>query len=1516
MTRQLNRPPAQRWVGNVGSRRRSVRCLLLALLMTLFGVSTVVAGQVPSAVPVPLGKHALILVSAYLGAAATDQYVAGLITGLKKGGLKSSDIHVEHLDLARHASKDSRRATAALLLQRYANVPIDLVFCIQQPALDFLLNEAKGLAPLATVLSWTAQLPPGAESDPRQFVFQSTRFDYRGTLERALELFPRTERVIVIQGSSEVERSRAENIRVDLAPWQGKLQIEDTQALSLEEIEARLTNAPKNTVILGVGITRDAKGQIFVPPETVARFLKVAQAPFFVLVDLTIGTGTIGGVVARLGDSATQFALIAMDILRGSRRLAEQVTIVPNTPVSMFDWEQIRRWGGDASRLTGDTVFVNREPTFWEQFRFYVIGIAGFVVAQSMLIAFLITSIGNKRKVERALQKSEARSRAITQSAHDAIVTTDSAGNIVGWNHGAQITFGYTESEATNRPLTLLMPERYREQHLEGMRRIGSGGEHRVIGKTVELHGLHKDGTEFPLELSLSKWESDDGWFVSSIIRNTRDRKQAEQALRESESFKSSILDSLDAEFAIVDRNGLILDVNGRWQQFSLENCHEPGKPAPRTDVGTNYLAVCAVAGTDGGLEASAGIQSVLGGCLPRFRLEYRCDSPQRQRWFLMTVMPLGEDAKDGAVIMHTDISERKQAQAVDAFLAQAGSSPDAEPFFDALARFLAQSLQMDYICIDRLEGDKLNATTLAVWHNGQFEDNLTYALCDTPCGDVVGQKVCCFPASVRQFFPNDTALQELHAESYIGVTLWSHTGQPIGLIAVIGRRELSNRDLAESTLARVVVRASGELERLNAEAAMHRSETRFRGVFEKSYAGIAVADATGTLLEVNDNLARMLEYEHQELIGMNIARFTHADDLATEMVYLNEMRTGQRDEYRMNKRYLTRTGTLIWVDLLVTVVRNLEGNAVNVIGLVVDIGERMKAEAKLQLAANVFSHAREGIVITDASGTIIDINEAFTRITGYGREEVLGRSPSILRSDRQDNAFYEAMWRALTEHGHWSGEIWNRRQDGETYAELLTISSVRDADGAVQQYVGLFSDITAIKQHQSQLEHIAHFDALTSLPNRVLLADRLQQAMAQAQRREHHLAVVYLDLDGFKAINDRHGHDAGDQVLITLAQRLKKALREGDSLARLGGDEFVAVLIDLEDQLASRSTLTRLLAACSQRVRVGQQSLQVSASLGVTFYPQRQDIDADQLLRQADQAMYQAKLAGKNRYHFFDAEQDSSIRGRHESVERIRLALDNHEFVLHYQPKVNMRSGQIVGAEALIRWQHPEKGLLAPALFLPVIEDHALAVSIGEWVIDTALTQMELWREAGLEIAVSVNIGARQLQQSDFVDRLKVILAKHPQVKPARLELEVLETSALEDITQVSDVIEACAQIGVTFALDDFGTGYSSLTYLKRLRVAMLKIDQSFVRDMLEDPADWAILQGIIGMAAAFKRDVIAEGVETTEHGSLLLQLGCQLAQGYGIARPMPAAQMPKWATEWQPDATWYRVLEESTSS
>lgn len=564
------------------------------------------------------------------------------------------------------------------------------------------------------------------------------------------------------------------------------------------------------------------------------------------------------------------------------------------------------------------------------------------------------------------------------------------------------------------------------------------------------------------------------------------------------------------------------------------------------------------------------------------------------------------------------------------------------------------------------------------------------------------------------------------------------------------------------------------------------------------------------------------------------------------------------------------------------------------------------KAEEKLQLSASVFTHAQEGIMISAIDGTIMDVNDAFTAITGYTRDEVIGKTPRILNSGRQPQEYYAAMWSSLIENGYWYGEIWNRRKNGQVYAEMLTISAVTNDKGIPQHYVALFSDISEAKEHENNLQKIAYYDSLTALPNRVLLADRLHQAMSQAQRRTQLLAVVFLDLDGFKNINDTHGHNIGDQMLIALSERMKHTLREGDTLARIGGDEFVAILGDLVDSAEIDPIIGRLLVAAAQPVKLGDLSLCVSASLGITFYPQSQESNADLLLRQADQAMYQAKLAGKNRFHVFDTEHDINVRSHHESLGHIRTALHANEFVLYYQPKVNMRTGEVVGAEALIRWEHPQKGLLSPALFLPAIENHPLANELGEWVINTALTQMEHWQTQGLDIRVSVNIGALQLNQENFVERLKNILSLHPTVKPSYLELEVLETSALENIDHISSIMRECRAIGVEFALDDFGTGYSSLTYLKRLPISILKIDKSFVRDMLDDPDDLAILEGVIGLATAFRRKVIAEGVETVEHGEMLLQLGCDLAQGYGIARPMPADQLPQWANTWQADPKW----------
>ena len=687
----------------------------------------------------------------------------------------------------------------------------------------------------------------------------------------------------------------------------------------------------------------------------------------------------------------------------------------------------------------------------------------------------------------------------------------------------------------------------------------------------------------------------------------------------------------------------------------------------------------------------------------------------------------------------------------------------------------------------------------------------------------------------------------------------------------------------------------------LDLNKALLKNQAIHKSILHTVMDGFLLMDMEGRLLEVNETYCRISGYSEQELLDMEIVDLGLLG-ASNEIAYRIKNIVAQGD-IRFEAQHRNKSGTIFEVDVSVQYQPIENGRIVIFLH---DITDRKAVEQKLQLAANVFTHAREGILITDHNGAIIEVNNAFSEITGYSRDEVVGKNPSILSSGRQEKAFYETMWLDLRIKGHWYGEIWNRRKNGEVHAVIENINAVRDDSGDTLQYVALMSDISLFKEHEQKLEHSAHFDTLTNLPNRTLLSDRIRQAIVKIRRNGQRLALAFIDLDGFKAINDNYGHLVGDQLLIAAANNMKQSLREVDTIARIGGDEFVALLVDVGGLESSELLFTRLLAAAAKSMPFNEGSLQVSASIGITFYPQAKDVDADILLRQADQAMYKAKLNGKNRYHIFDVELDNYARIQNEAIDKIRRALERNEFLLYYQPKVNLRLGKIIGAEALIRWQHPEKGLLAPADFLPLIENNTLAIGVGKWVINTVMTQIEYWHDKGLNLPISINISARQLQEENFVESLRSFLAAHPKLNPGDLELEVLETSAMNDLNKVSELIKACNEMGVHFSLDDFGTGYSSLTYLKRLPVSQIKIDQSFVRDMLNDTDDLAIVEGVLALAAAFSLQVIAEGMESSQHGEMLLQLGCDLAQGYAIARPMPATELEKWLSVWKPDSSW----------
>jgi len=570
------------------------------------------------------------------------------------------------------------------------------------------------------------------------------------------------------------------------------------------------------------------------------------------------------------------------------------------------------------------------------------------------------------------------------------------------------------------------------------------------------------------------------------------------------------------------------------------------------------------------------------------------------------------------------------------------------------------------------------------------------------------------------------------------------------------------------------------------------------------------------------------------------------------------------------------------------------------------EINEKNKIEKQLLLISSVFDHTLDGICITDINHLIISTNPSFSQITGYSAEEVIGKNPKFLSSGKQDTEFYKDMWTSVNEKGFWQGEIWNRRKNGELYPELLTISPVIDKNKTLTHYIGLFRDISFSKKQQEQLELMAHYDVLTQLPNRILLADRFTRAVAHSNRTQTQLAICFLDLDNFKPVNDKYGHEVGDQLLVEVASRISINLREEDTVSRHGGDEFVLLLGDLHSFSQCAQMLDRLIHYLAQPYLINALSISISASIGVTLFPM-DNTDLDTLMRHADQAMYQAKLAGRNQYSLFNTEQDLLVIQKHIQLQEIEKAISNNQLQLYYQPKVNMRTGEVFGAEALIRWNHPEKGLIPPLKFLPVIEATPLEITLGNWVINEALNQLKQWQDQGLEFEVSVNISSFHLQSPHFVADLETTLALYPTVDSKYLQLEILESSALSDLESIGNCIQSCINtLGVNIALDDFGTGYSSLTHLRNLAAKTIKIDQSFVRDLLDDPDDHAIIDGVIGLANSFNRYVIAEGVETTEHGLMLLMMGCDKVQGYGIAKPMPATDFKKWLKNYKPNQQW----------
>ncbi len=677
----------------------------------------------------------------------------------------------------------------------------------------------------------------------------------------------------------------------------------------------------------------------------------------------------------------------------------------------------------------------------------------------------------------------------------------------------------------------------------------------------------------------------------------------------------------------------------------------------------------------------------------------------------------------------------------------------------------------------------------------------------------------------------------------------------------------------------------------------LRTAEERWRFALDSSELGLWDWHVPSGTVFFSNQWKSMLGYQPAD-VGSGLSEWesrVHPDDMPDVLVDVQSMLNGEVPYYSNEHRVRCKNGDYKWIlDRGKVIDRDDAGNPVRVIGTHTDLTVMRERAAEQQLQSSLFMHSLEGIMICDPDTRIVAVNQAFSDITGYSQAEVVGKKPSVISSGRHSPEFYRQMWQQVGAEGRWQGELWNRRKDGRLFLEWLTINVDRAADGSVRHYYAIFSDITERKATEQRLVHLIHHDALTDLPNRVLLHDRLQLALTEAQRHRAALAVLYVDLDRFRNVNESLGHSVGDTLLVEVSHRLLQALGEGTTVSRHGGDEFT-VLLPEGDADDAAHVAQNLLDALARPISLSGQQLVMSASIGIATFPaDGQDVDA--LLQASDLAMYRAKQAGGNAFRFHSVELQQQVNRTLQTESALHRALRDGEFELYYQPQVGMAGGELVGCEALLRWRDPVVGMRSPAEFVPVAEESGLILPIGAWVMKTAAAQCKAWREAGLHrMTVAVNVSAVQFRQERFIEQVAEVLADSGLPANA-LEIELTESAVAGDPERAIALIQALHDLGVRLSIDDFGTGYSSLSYLKRFSIHKLKIDQSFVRDLMSDSDSASIVQAVISMSSDLGLTSIAEGVETPEQAAWLQQRGCNEAQGYLYAKPMTAESFGAW--------------------
>ncbi|MDZ7655949.1 MAG: EAL domain-containing protein [Sulfurimicrobium sp.] len=1093
----------------------------------------------------------------------------------------------------------------------------------------------------------------------------------------------------------------------------------------------------------------------------------------------------------------------------------------------------------------------------------------------------------------------------LSKYANDIILLSDGSGRIVECNDRAEQSYGYSRNELLSMAGLDLAAERCRSQF-----ELQWGDEGWENGAVFETWQQRKGGKEFPVEVSARSIRIEGGVFRQCIIRDITERRAAQDKLTRVNNLYAALSETNHAITHATDEHALFQKVCAIAVEKGNFKFAWIGLPDPAS----GRVNIVAHAGDDQGYLATLRVSVDV--ALPEGR------------------GPTGTAIREGRIYVANDygtdfhtrpwqaaLAERgiqsaaslplyRRGEAIGAFTAYAQESAFFQTDVIKLLQEMAHdvSFALDNIANERKRQAAEVALRVSEERFRAIFDSVSDAIFiqDMASGAIVdvNQRMC------QMFgYSHDEALQHDVEAFSAGVPPYTQTdslrwmqkameGEPQTFEWRSRRKdgtlfwvEVSIRRANLSGMERMLVSVRDIEARKQAEAAQRASDIRFRELFDNMKSGamiLQMQDGAGDLViqDVNPAVERIEQLQRDNIVGRRMADvFPGAETMGLPTLMRQVWKAGQPIYLAPAQYQDSRLSS--WREL--DIYRLSSGE---VVALYDEVTDRMEALEKLRLDAKVFEESAEGISITDASGKIIAINRAYTEITGYGEEEVIGRNPSLLKSGRHDHDFYTNMWAVLTETGHWIGEIWDRRKNGEVFPSWQAISAVRDEQSELTHYISVLTDISSRKESEERIRHLSHYDALTDLPNQALLMDHIDLAIARAKRTDKFVAVLAINLERFRNANERFGHSFGDKVLQTIAQRLTGLLRDEDTVSRIGADNYVVLVPDIGDKQQASIVAAKILEAIAEPIGIGEVEISMNARIGIALYP-TDGGGAGALLQNADVALARASGRGSDSYNYYNQEQSKELEELLAIEQDLRMGIPRNELRLHYQPRVDLISGEIVSMEALVRWQHPQQGLLFPTRFIHVAEQSGLILPLGKWVLWEACRQLKEWRDAGhVHLKVSVNVSAVQFHQSNLPLLVSETLAATG-LPASSLELEVTESLLMQDADLTVDILRRIKETGIAFSIDDFGTGYSSLAYLKTFPIDTLKMDQSFIRDLIFDASDAAIVQGTIALAHSLKLKVVAEGVETEAQMNYLRTIHCDEMQGYFYSRPLPADAM-----------------------